>query len=196
MSTVAVTHQPKAVLADVVSDTVLADIVLITGAAALVGVLAQLSIHLSFTPVPITGQTLGVMLAGSALGWRRASLAMSLYLVAGVVGVPWFAHHTHGYPAASFGYLIGFVLAGSLLGFLASLGNDRNVLRAALSMVAGELVMYAVAVPWLAADLHVSFSTALTLGLTPFIAGDLVKAALAGLALPSAWRLVDRMTKH
>lgn len=195
MSTVAVVRQPQTVLADVVSNTLLADVALVTGAAALVGVLAQLSIHLSFTPVPITGQTLGVLLAGSALGWRRASLAMSLYVVAGVAGVPWFAGHSHGYPMATFGYLLGFVLAGSLLGFLASRGNDRNVIRAALSMVAGELLIYAVAVPWLAFDLHVSLAKALTLGMTPFIAGDLIKAGVAGLALPSAWRLVDRVTK-
>lgn len=195
MSTVAVVRQPKAVLADVVSNTLLADAALVTGAAALVGVLAQISIPLSFTPVPITGQTLGVLLAGSALGWRRASLAMSLYVVAGVAGVPWFAGHAHGYPMATFGYLLGFVLAGSLLGFLASRGNDRNVIRAALSMVAGELLIYAIAVPWLALDLHVSLAKALTLGMTPFIAGDLIKAGFAGLALPSAWRLVDRITK-
>jgi biotin transport system substrate-specific component len=195
MSTVAVARRPQAVLADVVSNTLLADVVLVTGAAALVGVLAQLSIHLSFTPVPITGQTLGVLLAGSALGWRRASLAMSLYVVAGVAGVPWFTGHSHGYPMATFGYLLGFVLAGSLVGFLASRGNDRKVIRAALSMVAGELLIYAVAVPWLAMDLHVSLAKALTLGMTPFIAGDLIKAGIAGLALPSAWRLVDRVTK-
>lgn len=195
MSTIAVVRRPQAVLADVVSNTLLADAALVTGAAALVGALAQLSIHLSFTPVPITGQTLGVLLAGSALGWRRASLAMSLYVVAGVAGVPWFAGHAHGYPTATFGYLLGFVLAGSLLGFLASRGNDRNVVRAALSMVAGELLIYAVAVPWLAWDLHVSLAKALTLGATPFIAGDLIKAGLAGLALPSVWRLVDRITK-
>ncbi|MHB1087656.1 MAG: biotin transporter BioY [Acidimicrobiales bacterium] len=196
MSTVAVARQPRTVLADVVSNTLLADIALITGAAALVGVLAQVSIPLSFTPVPITGQTLGVLLAGSALGLRRASLAMSLYVVAGVAGVPWFAGHSHGYPTATFGYLVGFVLAGSALGYLASRGNDRTIVRAALSMIAGELLIYAVAVPWLAFDLHVSLAKALTLGMTPFIAGDLIKAGLAGLALPSAWRVVDRLTKH
>jgi biotin transport system substrate-specific component len=195
MSTVAVAREPRTVLADVVSNTLLADIALITGAAALVGVLAQVSIPLSFTPVPITGQTLGVLLAGSALGLRRASLAMSLYVLAGVAGVPWFAGHSHGYPTATFGYLVGFVLAGSFLGYLASRGNDRTIIRAALSMIAGEILIYAVAVPWLAFDLHVSLAKALTLGMTPFIAGDLIKAGLAGLALPSAWRLVDRITK-
>ncbi|MHB2028068.1 MAG: biotin transporter BioY, partial [Acidimicrobiales bacterium] len=96
MSTIAVTHRPRRVLADIVPQTLINEIALVVGAAALVGLLAQVSIHLSFTPVPITGQTLGVMLAGSALGWRRASASMALYLVAGVAGVPWFAGHASG----------------------------------------------------------------------------------------------------
>jgi biotin transport system substrate-specific component len=195
MSTVAVSTQRRPVLADLVSRTFLADTVLVVSAAALVGLLAQISVHLSFTPVPITGQTLGVLLAGSALGWRRASLAMSLYLVAGVAGVPWFAGHASGYPTATFGYLLGFVVAGALTGWLAEKGNDRNVVRAATSMVAGEVLIYAIAVPWLAVAVHVSLLKALTLGMTPFIAGDLIKAGFAGVALPSSWRLVDRMTK-
>ena len=143
----------------------------------------------------MTGQTLGVLLAGSALGWRRASLSMSLYLLAGLAGVPWFANHASGYPAATFGYLIGFVLAASLLGWLAARGHDRSVVRAVLAMVAGEAVIYAVGVPWLKVDMHVSWLTALHWGLTPFVTGDVIKAGLAGLVLPAAWRLVARTTK-
>jgi biotin transport system substrate-specific component len=172
-----------------------ADTLLVVGAAGLVGLLAQISIHLSFTPVPITGQTLGVLLVGSALGWRRAGLSMSLYLVAGLAGVPWFAGHTSGYVGAMFGYLLGFIAAGMLLGWLASKGTDRNIIRAAISVVLAEVVLYAIALPWLAADLHVSLVKAFSLGMWPFVAGDLIKAALAGVALPSAWRLVSRATK-
>lgn len=196
MSTVAVSNKRRAVLADLASDTLFADTLLVVGAAALVGLLAQVSIHLSFTPVPITGQTLGVLLAGSALGWRRASLAMSLYVVAGIAGIPWFAGHASGYPTATFGYLLGFVAAGALTGWLAERGNDRNVVRAAVSMVAGEVLIYAIAVPWLAVALHVTLFKAVTLGMTPFIAGDLIKAGLAGVALPSSWHLVDQMKKN
>ena len=98
------------VLADLLPGTLALNVLLVIGAAAFVGVLAQISIHLSFTPVPITGQTLGVLVAGTALGWKRATAAMALYGLAGVVGVPWFADHASGYVGASFGYIVGFVL--------------------------------------------------------------------------------------
>ena len=195
MSIVTVNTAPRRVLADLLPRTVVADILLVVGAAGLVGLLAQISIHLSFTPVPITGQTLGVLLAGSALGWRRAGLSMSLYLLAGLAGVPWFADHSSGYAGATFGYLVGFVAAGMLLGWLAARGSDRNIMRAALSMVLAEVLLYAIALPWLAVDLHVSLAKAFSLGMWPFVAGDVIKAALAGVALPSAWRLVRRSTK-
>ena len=196
MSSVTVATQPRRVLADVVPGTLLADTALVVGGAALVGVLAQITIHLGFTPVPVTGQTLGVLLCGSALGWRRASLSMGLYIAAGLAGLPWFAGHASGYPVATFGYLLGFVLAGSVLGWLASRGNDRNVIRAVMAMVVGELGVYAIGVPWRAVDLHVSLLKAVSLGMTPFIIGNCIKAAIAGVALPSAWRLVDRTAKH
>ena len=196
MSTIAVVNPQRRVLGDVVASSLLANTALVVGAAALVGLLAQVSIPLGFTPVPITGQTLGVMLAGSALGWRRGGLAMSLDVIAGMVGMPWFAHHASGYAMVTFGYLVGFVIAGSLLGWLASRGNDRNVLTALGAMFVGEVIIFAIAVPWLAVSLHVSLAKAVSLGLTPFIIGEVLKAAVAGVALPSTWRLVDRTTRR
>ncbi len=191
MSTIAV-PSPRRVLADAVASSRVADAVLVVSGAALVGLLAQVTIHLGFTPVPITGQTLGVLLVGTALGWRRASLAMGLYVAAGVLGVPWFAGHSSGVPMATFGYLLGFVVASAALGWLASRGADRTVARAVTSMVVGEVIIFAIAVPWLAVSLHVGLATAISLGLTPFITGEVIKAALAGVALPATWRLVDR----
>ncbi len=191
MSTIAV-PSPRRVLADAVASSRVADAVLVVSGAALVGLLAQVTIHLGFTPVPITGQTLGVLLVGTALGWRRASLAMGLYVAAGVLGVPWFADHSSGVPMATFGYLLGFVVASAALGWLASRGADRTVARAVTSMVVGEVIIFAIAVPWLAFSLHVGLATAISLGLTPFITGEVIKAALAGVALPATWRLVDR----
>jgi biotin transport system substrate-specific component len=179
-----------AVLADVVPGALVRDITLVVGAAAFVGALSQLVIHLPFTPVPITGQTLGVVLAGCALGWRRAALSLSLYLVAGLVGVPWFAGHTSGWVGVNAGYLLGFIAAAALCGFLAERGNDRTVLRSIPTMIAGEVVLYAIAVPWLAIDLHVGAAKALALGFTPFLVGDAVKMACAAALLPGAWRLV------
>ena len=152
--TAALGRRPPLVLADLVPGTVARDVVLVVGAASFVGLLAQISVHLSFTPVPITGQTLGVLLAGTALGWRRSAAAFILYMVAGLAGVPWFADHQHGYVGASFGYLVGFVLAATLCGMLAEKGADRSVLKSVPAMIAGEVVMYAVGVTWLALSLH------------------------------------------
>jgi biotin transport system substrate-specific component len=194
MSTIAI-PQPRRVLADLVPASLLAEVALVVGAAALVGALAQISIHLGFTPVPITGQTLGVMLAGTALGWRRAGLALVLYMAAGIIGVPWFAHHTSGYVGSNFGYLIGFVIAGSVLGWVAGRGGDRTIVKAFIAMAVGDAIVFLVGVTWLAFSLHVNAGTAIALGFTPFIGGELIKAGIAGVALPSTWRLVDRATR-
>jgi biotin transport system substrate-specific component len=168
------------------------DVALVVGAAALVGALAQVSIKLSFTPVPITGQTLGVLLAGTSLGWRRGAAAMALYGLAGVAGVPWFAGHSSGYASASFGYIIGFFLAAAGCGYLAERGADRSVLRSVPAMIAGEVLIYLVGVTWLAFDLGVGAATALRLGFTPFVIGDAIKAAIAAGLLPAAWKLAGR----
>ncbi len=191
MSTVVTLPRRKPlVIADLFPGSLVRDALLVVGAAGLVGALAQLSLHLSFTPVPVTGQTLGVLLAGTALGWRRGAAALALYAVAGVAGVPWFAGHASGYVGASFGYVVGFVLCAALCGWLAERGADRSVLKSVPAMVAGELVMYGLGVLWLALDLHVGPTRAIALGLTPFLVGDAVKAAVAALLLPGAWKLV------
>jgi biotin transport system substrate-specific component len=194
MSTIAI-PQPRRVLADLVPASLLAEVALVVGAAALVGALAQISIHLSFTPVPITGQTLGVMLAGTALGWRRAGLAMALYVAAGIIGVPWFAGHASGYVGSSFGYLIGFVVAGTALGWVAGRGGDRTIVKAFVAMAVGDAIVFLIGVTWLGFSLHVNAATAISLGFTPFLWGELIKAGISGVALPSSWRLVDRTTK-
>lgn len=190
MSDVVVLKRPKpVVLADLIPGAALRDVALVVGAAGLVGLLAQVSIHLSFTPVPVTGQTLGVLLAGTALGARRGAAAMALYAVAGILGVPWFAGGASGYVGASFGYVIGFFVCAALCGHLAERGADRSLLKSVPAMIAGEVAMYAIGVLWLAADLHVSIGQGISLGLTPFLAGDAIKAAIAAVALPSAWKL-------
>jgi biotin transport system substrate-specific component len=177
------------VLADLLPGAAVRDGLLVVGAAAFIGLLAQISIHLSFTPVPITGQTLGVLLAGTALGWWRAGAALVLYTVAGVAGVPWFAGHSSGYASASFGYIVGFVAAAVLCGYLAGRGADRSVLRSLPAMIAAEVVIYAFGLTWLAIDLHLGASATIAAGLTPFLAGDAIKAAIAAGLLPAAWWL-------
>ena len=180
------------VLADLVSSSLARDLVLVIAAAGFVGVLAQVSFHVAGTPVPVTGQTLGVLVAGTALGWRRASAAMALYAVAGVAGVPWFTGHSSGYVGASFGYIVGFVLCAALCGFLAERGADRSLLSSVPAMIAGEVVLYAVGVSWLGVSLHVGPQEAIRLGLRPFVIGDAVKAVIAAALIPGAWKLVGR----
>jgi len=177
------------VLADLLPGAAVRDGLLVAGAAAFIGLLAQISIPLSFTPVPITGQTLGVLLAGTALGWWRAGAALVLYAVAGVAGVPWFAGHSSGYASASFGYVVGFVAAAVLCGYLAGRGADRSVLRSLPAMIAAEVVIYTFGLTWLAIDLHLGASATIAAGLTPFLAGDAIKAAIAAGLLPAAWWL-------
>jgi biotin transport system substrate-specific component len=195
MSSIAVAP-PRRVLADLVSRSALAELTLIVGGAALMGALAQISFHLAHNPVPVTGQTLGVMLVGTALGWRRALASMGLYVGAGLLGLPWFAGHASGYVGANFGYLIGFIVAGAALGWVASLGADRRIDRAFLAMAVGDAIVFLIGVTWLKFDLHLSVSMAISLGLTPFLWGELIKAGISGVALPSTWRLVDRATKQ
>jgi biotin transport system substrate-specific component len=183
------TLAPRRALADLVPSSLAVDAALVAGGAALTGALAQVSIPLGFTPVPLTGQTLGVLIVGSALGARRALLSMVLYVAAGLAGLPWFAGHAHGLPAATFGYLLGFVVAAPILGALAERGRDRVVRSAFAAMVAGEVAIFVLGVTWLKFDLHVSVATAIRLGFTPFIGVELMKSGLAGLALPGAWRV-------
>lgn len=182
----------RPVLADRVRTTRLTNAMLIISGAALVGLLAQISVHLPFTPVPFTGQTFGVLFVGSALGWRRAASAMSLYVIAGLAGVPWFANHASGFVGANAGYLIGFVLAASLLGLAAARGQDRSVWRALPTMLLAEVVIFSVGVTWLAVWLHVSAAQALQWGLTPFLWGEVVKVLTASVTLPATWKVLDR----
>jgi biotin transport system substrate-specific component len=189
-NSIALRRRSPVVLADLLPGTLVRDTLLVIGAAGFVGLLAQITIHLSFTPVPITGQTLAVLLAGTTLGWRRGTAAMLLYTAVGLVGVPWFAGGQSGYVGASFGYLVGFVLCAALCGALAERGVDRSILGSIPAMLVGEVVMYGAGVAWLAIYLNVGPGKAIALGLTPFLAGDAIKAGLAALALPSAWRLL------
>jgi biotin transport system substrate-specific component len=183
----------RLVLADVLPGDRARDAALVVGFACLTGLAAQLSIKLPFTPVPITGQTFAVLLGGAALGWRRALLGMLLYLAVGLTPwVPWFAQGNGGTDtlrAPSFGYLIGFVVAAALVGRLAAGGMDRTPARTVLTMVAGNLVIYAFGLPWLMANLGVGLATGLELGVRPFLAGDALKILLAAGLLPGAWAL-------
>jgi biotin transport system substrate-specific component len=187
--TAQVAPRPR-VLADLVPGALVRDVALVVAAAALTGLAAQVSIPLPFTPVPISLQTFTVLLSGAALGPIRGGLGMLLYLVAGMAGVPWFSEQQSGFDFPSFGYIIGFVLAAALVGWLARRGLDRTVPGTVGIMVFGNVVIYAVGVAWLANSLGLDLPTALQFGLWPFLIGDALKIALAAGLLPGAWKLV------
>ncbi|MDA8263571.1 MAG: biotin transporter BioY [Actinomycetota bacterium] len=187
------------VLSDQLARTRLADAILVIAYAGFIGVSAQISVHLPFTPVPITGQTLAVLLGASALGAGRALMGSGLYLAAGLIGVPWFAGGSGGLSVASsptFGYIVGFIAASALVGLMASRGMDKKVIGTAFEMVAGNLGIYAFGVAWLAFSLHISLAHAVALGVVPFLVGDLLKLVLAAVLLPGAWKVTDRLQAH
>lgn len=154
---------------------------------ALLALLAQLRFEIG--PVPITGQTFGVLLLGAAYGALRGGAALGLYLALGAAGLPIFQGGSSGFSGATAGYLVGFWLAAVLVGYLAQRGWDRRPLTCALAMLLGNALIYLPGLAWLRAFAP-DWPTTLQWGLLPFIAGDLVKLALAALLLPGAWRLL------
>ncbi|MFJ7156121.1 biotin transporter BioY [Streptomyces sp. NPDC101118] len=192
MSTASVTFRPGAVLADLLPASRTRDVLLVSGGAALMGVAAQIAVKVPGLVVPITGQTFAALLVGTALGARRGFLSMALYTLVGMAGVPWFAEGTSGAGGATFGYVLGMLLASTLVGALARRGADRSVARTAGAMVLGSAVIYAVGVPYLALATGMSLSAAVAAGMTPFLVGDALKAALAMGVLPAAWKLLGR----
>ncbi|GAA2418634.1 biotin transporter BioY [Streptomyces sp. NPDC007076] len=168
------------------------DTALVLGGAALTGIAAQIAVPVPGSPVPVTGQTFAALLVGTALGARRGFLALAVYALAGMAGLPWFSEGASGMGFPSFGYVLGMLLAASVVGGLARRGGDRSMLRTAGTMVLGSAIIYAVGVPYLALATGMSASAAIAAGLVPFLLGDALKAALAMGALPAAWKLIGR----
>ncbi|GAA2928545.1 MULTISPECIES: biotin transporter BioY [Streptomycetaceae] len=195
MSTAAAPIRSGAVLADLlpaVRHRYAVDTALVVGGAALTGIAAQIAVPVPGSPVPVTGQTFAALLIGTALGARRGFLSLALYALVGMAGMPWFSEGSSGAGGASFGYILGMLLAATVVGGLARRGGDRSVLRTAGTMAVGSAIIYAVGVPYLALSTGMSMSAAIAAGLVPFLIGDALKAALAMGALPAAWKLAGR----
>jgi len=162
--------------------------------AALTALAAQFRIMLPGTPVPLTGQTFAVLLSGAALGARWGAGSQVLYVAAGMVGFPVFASGNGGWEyatGATLGYLVGFVVAAALVGYLADRRQDRRVPSALMAFITGSLVIYFFGVSWLVIGIGMSFTDALLAGFwQPFLVGDVIKASLAGVLLPTVWRLL------
>jgi biotin transport system substrate-specific component len=170
-------------------------VALIVAGALLIFLTARISFPVPGSPVPVTGQTFGVLLVGGALGFRRGFASTLLYVLLGVVGLPFFAEGKDGIAVilgATGGYLIGFVLAGALVGRLAELGWDRHLLGAVGAMAIGNVVIYVVGLPWLAVVTGQDAAGTIADGLAPFVVGDAVKLLAAAALFPVAWWIVGR----
>ncbi|MFF3750231.1 biotin transporter BioY [Streptomyces sp. NPDC002018] len=192
MTTAAAAPRTGAVLADLLPATRARDIALVLGGAVLTGLAAQISVPVPGSPVPVTGQTFAALLVGTSLGARRGFLSLAVYALVGSAGMPWFSAGSSGPGGASFGYVLGMLLAATVVGALARRGGDRSVLRTAGTMVVGSVIIYAVGVPYLAVYAGMSPGAAISAGLVPFLLGDALKAALAMGALPAVWKLIGR----
>ncbi len=165
---------------------------LVTGFALLTGLTALWEIHLPFTPVPITGQTFAVLLAGATLGLRAGAASQLLYLAMGAVGLPFYAGGEAGWKVLTgptVGYLVGFAVAAAVVGRMAEAKADRRVRTAVPAFIAGSIVIYAFGMAGLVLVAGMSASDAFTLGVVPFLIGDALKAGAAGVLLPAAWKL-------
>jgi len=186
------------VLAAPLRGTWVRDAALVSGAALFIAASAQVSIPLPFTPVPLTGQTLAVLLTGAALGSSLGLASTALYFALALVGAPVLApaadgSHTAGSAVLStplLGYIVGFMAASFIVGRLAERGFTRTPLRTAVAMVAGNAAIYALGVAWLQHALGTGWSSAIALGMTPFLIGDAIKVAIAAGLLPTAWKFI------
>ncbi|MGO0575925.1 biotin transporter BioY [Ornithinimicrobium panacihumi] len=199
MSTASISSNGVGVLADrlVPRSSALTDVALVVTGAAVVGLLAQAEWRIG--PVPITGQTLGVMLVGGALGMRRGAAALVTYMVAGLAGAPVFAGGAGGPAyvlAPPFGFIIGFIGAAAVAGWAAERAWDRNILLGMAGFCLATVVPFLVGVPYMAAILGMTdLQAILAAGVTPFIVPGLIKAGIAAAIFPLAWKLVRALDR-
>jgi biotin transport system substrate-specific component len=196
-ATLVATRGPRPVLADAVPGARVRDLALILAGACLTAMLAQVAIHVPPSPVPVTGQTLAVVIAGAALGSSRGAASQLLYVLAGLA-LPVYADGAHGPDVifgATGGYLVGFVAAAWVIGRLAERGTDRRLLTAVVSFFAAQLVVFGFGVPWLKVATGMSWQTAIHDGFLIFLLGGAVKALVAGATTPSAWAVVRRLDR-
>jgi biotin transport system substrate-specific component len=183
----------------VVPKNLAADITMVVAGTALTALAAQVTIPLY--PVPLTGQTFAVLLVGTVLGFSRGALSMALYVLLGAAGLPIFQDGASGFAfGPTLGYLIGFVGAAALTGFMAERGWDKKWYQVALTFIAGSAVIYGFGLAWLSIFLGAvgapnDIVSTMSAGLFPFLIGDAVKALAAAALLPAAWAGVKALKK-
>ena len=168
---------------------------LVTTGALFIAGLAQIALPIPGSPIPVTGQTLGVLLVGASYGSQLGLTTLLTYLVAGFAGAPVFAQGGHGLArltGPTGGYLVGMLLASLLVGALAGRKWDQKVRSALPSMLLGDVVIFSFGLIWLQQYTHKDWAWTISAGLTPFIIGEVLKIAIAGTSLPLVWRFVQR----
>jgi len=175
--------------------TVLTQSALVLGGTAFLAVMAQISLPIPGSPVPVTGQTLGALLLGTAYGASLGFTTFATYMVIGIAGAPVFASGGHGFArltSATGGYIVGMLLASLVTGFLANLAWDRKLRTSVVTMIFGDVLVFGAGLFWLQHVTHQSWNWVFAKGFTPFIPGEILKIAIASTALPLVWRFVPK----
>ena len=179
--------------------TALTQALFIVGGVGFISLLAQISLPVPGSPVPVTGQTLAVLLIGTTYGARLGLLTFATYLLAGIAGAPIFApsatsanHGIARLTGATGGYLVGMLVASLLLGYLADRKADQKFRTSFPALLLGDLVIFTFGLTWLHASLDMTWAATFKAGLTPFILGEALKIAITATSLPLIWRRISR----
>ena len=185
------------------SSTALTHALFIVGGVGFISAMAQVSVPVPGSPVPVTGQTLAVLLVGTTYGARLAVTTFATYLFAGVAGAPIFApsatspnHGIDRLMSATGGYLIGMLVASLVLGYLADRKADQNFLTSYPALLIGEVIIFGSGLTWLQNSLNISWSATIAAGFTPFILGEILKIAIVGTTLPIIWHKISTTLKQ
>ncbi len=175
----------------------------VVGGIGFIALLAQISIPVPGSPVPVTGQTLAVLLIGTTYGARLGFITFASYLLAGIAGAPIFAHSAtsanHGIArltGATGGYLVGMLVASLLLGYLADRKADQKFTTSFPALLLGDLVIFTFGLTWLHSSLDMTWAQTFKAGFTPFILGEALKIAITATSLPLVWRRISRSLKN
>jgi biotin transport system substrate-specific component len=196
MSTPAISTRATLRSAVIPQSTAVTEALFVVGGIAFIAAMAQISIPVPGSPVPVTGQTLAALLVGTTYGARLGLTTFAGYLLAGIAGAPVFAQTgatTHGLSritGATGGYLIGMLVASFVLGYLAERKADQKFLTSYPALLLGELIIFAFGLFWLRNSFDLSWSATVKAGLTPFIFGEVLKIAIVGTSLPLIWRTI------
>jgi biotin transport system substrate-specific component len=183
----------------VMNRTWVRDAVLVLSAALFTALCAQITVHLGFTPVPLTGQTFAVLSVGGILGTRRAMASQVVYWALGATGLPFYAANKEGIrggwsiaTGSTFGYFVGFVVAAGVVGWFADRRDDRNYVSSLSAMFLASGIIYTLGALWLSHAANIPLysdngGSAIDYGVTPFLVGDVVKMALAAAIAPLGW---------